>query len=366
MTDEEIIYNYNNYGKKLVYLKKYKEYLLNRYDDSTCSSESLYRIIHNLHQRPTCPVCGNKLYYRGILDGFSQYCSQKCFISIDKNKQKCNYDKEKYKKSCLEKYGVEYFFQSNEFKEKVKENSLIKYGIENPTQTKESIEKRKNTNLIKYGNENHLKSKEIREKIEKTNLEKYGNKYYVGTELHKKKYKQSCLNKYGVPNTFLLKSIQEKRKQTLIKNYGVDNPMKVSLIHAKAFETMKNNKTIGHKISPKEQYIADELKKKYPKLIQQYYSDLYPYECDIYIPEIDTYIEYNGFWSHGQHPFNENNINDINKANKWKLINTKYYLNAYKTWVEKDPLKRQTAKDNNLNYIEIWPTDNIDEIINNL
>ena len=65
-------------------------------------------------------------------------------------------------------------------------------------------------------------------------------------------------------------------------------------------------------------------------------------------------IEYNGTWTHGGHPFDENNQEDIDKLNLWKSKNTKYYNNAISTWTNRDIRKRNIAKQNNLNFIELW------------
>ena len=46
----------------------------------------------------------------------------------------------------------------------------------------------------------------------------------------------------------------------------------------------------------------------------------------------------------------KDNIDDIEKLNKWKQKNTKFYNNAIDVWTKRDQLKIKTAKDNNLNY----------------
>lgn len=80
---------------------------------------------------------------------------------------------------------------------------------------------------------------------------------------------------------------------------------------------------------------------------------------------INTYIELQGFWSHGKHPFDSKNQNDIDLVNKWKQkINEGHYLyNAsLDTWTVRDILKRNKAKENNLNYIEIFNYKDIDNV----
>ena len=38
-----------------------------------------------------------------------------------------------------------------------------------------------------------------------------------------------------------------------------------------------------------------------------YKSELYPFNCDFYIKSLDLYIEIQGSWTHGDHPFDKNN-----------------------------------------------------------
>ena len=61
-------------------------------------------------------------------------------------------------------------------------------------------------------------------------------------------------------------------------------------------------------------------------------SDLYPFHCDFYIPSLNLYIEYNGSWTHGKHPFDSLSKEDQNrlKEMKAKAVNSKYYNNAIK------------------------------------
>lgn len=39
------------------------------------------------------------------------------------------------------------------------------------------------------------------------------------------------------------------------------------------------------------------------------------------------------------------------------LSGHKYYFNAIKTWIERDPYKRLIAKQNNLHFKEVWTLD---------
>ena len=72
-------------------------------------------------------------------------------------------------------------------------------------------------------------------------------------------------------------------------------------------------------------------------------------------------------WTHGKHPFNKNDENDIEIINNWKIKSeaSKFYKSAIQNWTITDPLKRKTAKDNKLNYLEIFPNDLYKDKINN-
>lgn len=111
---------------------------------------------------------------------------------------------------------------------------------------------------------------------------------------------------------------------------------------------------IIYKCSENEKIIYDTLLTKFT-VIPQYRSDLYPFTCDFYIPELDLYIEYQGFWSHGKHPFDPYSENDNRILQIWKQkTNHLMYKNAISVWTVRDPLKRKIAKENNLNWLEFF------------
>ena len=57
------------------------------------------------------------------------------------------------------------------------------------------------------------------------------------------------------------------------------------------------------------------------------------------------------------------NIDDIEKLNKWKQKNTKFYNNAIDVWTKRDQLKIKTAKDNNLNYKAFYSLDELKQYL---
>ena len=120
----------------------------------------------------------------------------------------------------------------------------------------------------------------------------------------------------------------------------------------KALNTRIKNQTLGK--SKEEDYIYYLLLDKFKNTKRNYKSKEYPFHCDFYIPELNLYIEYQGFWTHGNEPFDESNKEHIKIIEKWKVKNTIQYNKAIDDWTRRDPLKRQTAKENGLNWIEFF------------
>lgn len=198
--------------------------------------------------------------------------------------------------------------------------------------SKECIYKRKGNGpkevcIEKYGVENQFQRPEIKNKIKNIFLEKYGVEYYFQSEEGKKR-----ISKIASSIKF-----QEKRNNTLAKN-----------------KTWKSSKD--------EEIIYNELI-KYFNVKRQYKSKEYPFLCDFYIVDLDLYIEYNGSDLHNFKPFtnSESDKNElkilIDKSNKIKEQTGKRktrYDNRIYTWTDLDVRKRNIAKENNLNFKEIW------------
>ena len=79
---------------------------------------------------------------------------------------------------------------------------------------------------------------------------------------------------------------------------------------------------------------------------------------------IDYFIEIQGYWSHGGHPYDPNNLIDNETLSKWikkSRMGQKQYTGAIHVWTETDIKKRTFAKNNSINFLEIFSI-NIDEI----
>ena len=286
---------------------------------------------------------------------------------------KSEYIRNKCKRTCLEKYGYEYPIQSDEIKELIKQHNLIKYGETHPCKTeyyrkllsdiissKEVQDKIKKTCLEKYGVDNPFKSKEIQDKIKLTNLEKYGVDNPFKSKDIQDKIKLTNLEKYGYEYAIQSEKIKNKSKHTCLEKYGYEYAAQAKEIIEKIHKTKKKNGSYGK--SNEEDYVYSVLVDIYGKdnVERQYSSDLYPFACDFYIISKDLYIEYNGMWTHGFTPYIGSKENEI-QLKEWgqKAETSKFYQNAIVTWTISDVKKRNTAKTNELNYIELWNTKDI-------
>lgn len=254
--------------------------------------------------------CGNRCkfnYFTG--GGYNQHCCTKC-ADTDPHKL------ESFKSTCKDKFGVEFPQQNKELK-----NRAVKTASE------------------RYGGVGFA-SKDLNEKGKQTTYEKYGNRNYNNMN----KNMSTCLTKYGVSHysktKMFKKQMDENCKERIIKQHI----------------TKRKNKTFNS--SKIENQLCKWFKDNNIFFEQQYCKDKrYQFPCDFYLPKYDLFIEIQGTWTHGGHPFNQYNEEDIRKLNFWKSKNTKYYKIAVNVWTQRDPLKRKTAKDNNLNYLEIFSSD---------
>lgn len=354
----EKIYFKDKNGKNKINFRKVKklnndelEYLNNRFSDSNSLSESIQRILHGIEEKPKCPICGNPVKWLGKPNRLMlNTCSLECGFKLRT---------QHIKETCQEKYGVSNCFASDEKKQKIKETNLKRYGVDNPHKNKQIVEKTRNTCLERYGVLNGGGTPEAIKKIKQTKFERYGDENFVNVE----KCKQTKFEKYGNPNY----TNMDKNIKTCKAKYNVDYwfqsieyKSNIKEYQRKARQTkIKNNTLVNSKLES----MAYNLLKKYFSDIKCQWKDdeKYPYNCDFYIPEIDTWIEIQGFVTHGPEQFNENNIEHLEKVSilkqknmAHKTPNKNLYFAIIKCWTELDVEKRNTAKRNNLNYKEFW------------
>lgn len=243
---------------------------------------------HKLQYIPQCPICGkyNEHFYEGRI-----FCSSKCFGE---------YQKVWYKNFCMEKYGVENYFQTEECKQKSKITCNKKYGVDSFSKTDTFSKLYKETCLKRYGVENVFQSESIKQKIKKTNLEKYGFENASQNKEIKNKIKQTNLIHNGVEYPSQNPEISRKMIETRIRKYGT------SVCSRKFLNT-----------SNKEKELLDYIKSIYNGLILENVRTVIPNrELDIYIPELNLAIEFNGIYWHSD-VYKEYNYH-IDKTNMCK------------------------------------------------
>lgn len=258
---------------------------------------------------------------------------------------------ENTRKTVLKKYGTTTVLQSKEVLSK----------IETQRHNGEFAKKSMETKLSRYGDSNYNNMS----KNKATKLEKYGDENYNNQEKHK----ETCLNKYGVEhhnknpeiaikisNSRIKNKSNEKAKQTIIAKYG-DLTTYYKEKACKKYETMKKNGTLWVFESKPKKELYIELCNNYGEehVFKQYYDkERYPFKCDFYIDSEDLFIELNGFITHGPHPYDKNNIEDIKLEEKLKNDNTEWSKSILYTWTDLDVRKLKCAQENNLNFEMIY------------
>lgn len=306
-----------------------------------------------------CPVCHEIFDLERTNSGHWStriYCSEEC---------KQIGAKKKLDETNLKLYGTTIPMKLEEIKNKMLKTKLARYGNtsgncakvsdtwknKSKEELKEIVNKRENTFMKKYG---VISAKQLPENVEKskqTCLKRYGVTSYTKTKEYLEKTRSTNKIKYNSESFLQSKAY----KDTLSKRYGVDSPLKSKRILDKKIATQHENGTFC--TSKDEEYIYKKLLTKYNDVIRQYKSELYPFDCDFYIPSVNLYIEYQGNWTHSDHPFANNNEDkeELKKLKEaYNKTNSDYYLSAIDVWTKRDPNKRKIAKKNNLNWIEFF------------
>ena len=366
------------------------EYLNSRYDDSDCMTETIRRIEYKLEERPVCKWCGGHVSFNGYHKGLMHYsacCCSSCHAKYTKDKRfETNIKKygrknfgsaEKVKEYWISHYGVDNPAKTDFVKKKMRETNLRKYGFNCSSKSEIVKEKVKQTCLKRYGVEYAGQIEEAKEKSKKTCLEKYGSEYYIGSKDCLEKTIEFSKQNYNVDWFTKSEEIKNKAKKTMLRRYGVEYSMQIPKnkeymsylmssyeMQERRYNTMKRNHTFNSSSTEEEFFLY--IKSRFPTVVRQYKDkNRYPYFCDFYIPELDYFIELQGYYTHGKHPFDPNSNEDL------QLI--EYYKKKYgedcqpiTIWTIKDVEKRNCAKEHNLNFKEIWSLEDGKNFVNDL
>lgn len=219
-----------------------------------------------------------------------------------------------------------------------------------------------------YGYQKHCSQKcthldgNVLNKFISTSFRKFGTKYPSQNVLCKEKHAQTCLDRYGKVSYSQTEEWKNKKEQTCLDRYGKISYSQTKEWRDKECETKRKNCTFN--TSRIEIGISKWLEDCGYNFIYQYVSEQYPFKCDFYLLDYNLYIEIQGLWTHGKHPFDETNIDDLNKLKLWreKSKTSKFYKTAIDVWTNRDVHKRLIAKENNLNYLEIF-SNNLEDTI---
>lgn len=320
-------------------------YLKNRYNDTDNITETLYRILHKINKKPVCKICKNPVNFVGLEDGYRDTCSMDCYKSLCEQQTQRSLErklkehndilnlsyKEKFNKDIDDNIIKEIFNNDPEYRRKlISAYSKLELGI-----ASKKIEIY--SDVLEYLKNRYTDSKSLRETI-----------YRI---LHNIEIRPTCkicgkqIQYIGKPNAIWSvycssKCKYEDTKDNLLTAF---NPSETS------------NSEKGWMIDFKEIFDGDIVTSNMSAK-SEYKDERYPYKYDFYIKEVDLFIEYQGFNTHGVHPYrghcdDAELIKMIDRLDEGRANKVKY------VWTKNDVEKRRTAKHNNLNFLELWPKD---------
>ncbi len=146
-------------------------------------ARNAYNICYNITNTPKCECCNTTLKYRDFKSGYGRFCSRKCSNAHNVNQAKTTnirrYGSTSWlqseagqshsRKVSKEKYGSEVYQQSGDFKKKVK-NTWSNKTASDMSELKKSRVKHNN---LKYGVDHFFQTEDYRNKAQKTLNEKY-------------------------------------------------------------------------------------------------------------------------------------------------------------------------------------------------
>lgn len=285
-------------------------------------TERLYCIYHSLNKKPLC-YCGNETNFINFKSGYYDYCSKFCATQCPKRNAKivasADYEKmkESYKKTCLEKYGVEHWYQSKEAIEKIKQTKLEKYGNEKFNNTK----KAKETCLQKYGYEYTSQVPEIILKIQET---------------------KSKINPNLRDKNWLIEQNKTKSVTQIAEELNVTYRTVYLWFLKHEIEMNFFSSNFGKEQKEIEDFIVSL---GIQNVVMNDRNKIKPKELDIYLPDYSLAIEFNGMYWHA-----EDKTRHLNKLNLCNEKNIKLLQIWDIEWQLKEDIVKSIIKSNlNLN-----------------
>lgn len=221
-----------------------------KYECTVCgnSSSIKYEKLHNSGQSCNSNECVMKKIMATNLErwGYLSSSSSPIIKEKVKNTNEEKYGmwysqtdsfKERYKKTCMDRYGIDHPFKTDNIKKKIRKNCMDKYGVEFYSQVDKIKMKIISTNMKRYGVPCIFQNETIKEKIKKTNIDKYGFPCVLQNPTIHAKAIESLYKIYGVDNVSKVSDIQDQKMVTSYINHGTPYPMQNEKISEKS---MKN------------------------------------------------------------------------------------------------------------------------------
>ena len=357
------------------------------------SSKDVYDDLCKKDTDGICIICGRETAFKNgrYLLTCSPECKAKWFSIDEMRAQKISHSRRKYSTdSFIEKakelHGDKFEYSQTELSTLRGTVSITckKHGVFETVASYHLLDMCGGCRKCAYESMVNTRSKwteeeknQVKELRRRTNTEKYGNvagPVPFGSDA----YKTIIREKLGVENPFCSEEIKEKIKKTNLAKYGFENPAYLEKTkkaghtkqaNKKRYQTHKKNNSFN--ASRPEEEFYEFLLSVFGKddVFRNYEDDArYPFACDFYIKSQDLFIELNLYFTHGFHWFNENDPEDQAKKKLWeeRTKGKDLYSVAITVWTIQDPIKRETAEKNNLNYVVLWNLEEIERYKNEL
>ena len=186
----------------------------------------VFWIIHGLVDFPKCIYCGKSDKFMQVnvgCKGYFEACSVDC---SNKNKEK----KQKYARTCLDRYGVKHYSMTSKYKIQYRQTCLDHFGTTSNLACESQKALIRQTNLKTYGVECLLQSEKFHQDSKLAKKQKYGDENFN----NRPKFNQTCIDRYGVPFPQTLQEFKDKTRITVNDLYGVDFPLQNHEIFVKS------------------------------------------------------------------------------------------------------------------------------------
>ena len=294
----------------------------------------LYWLLHNQTDKVYCPNpdCNNEIENVIRLPlGYLKYCSISCLNSSEHHIKQVNDARD------------EHILKDPEYNHKIYEKACDTKEAQGHPRNWVNSEKCKETKCTNHNDPNYSNVEQAR----KTRAQNNNGKWHADDFVNK--CKKTCLKNNGI--------------ECILATDIVRTPEIVAANAIKRNNTKKKNNSFSK--SKDEDYIYDKLVEFFGKdnVNRQHKSDDYPFFCDFFIPTLQLYIEYQGSWTHGFHPYDATSLIDQLQIEKWqtkandvtrKNKKHNFYKQAIYVWTDLDVRKRTIAKSNNLNFLEFF------------